>query len=87
EFDILYGEGISFEGEVIDIGVKLDIIEKSGAWYSYNGNKIGQGKDNTRLWLKENPEIMDEINKKIREKIGGGATVNQDIDPADIEDA
>ena len=87
EFDILYGEGISFEGEVIDIGVKLDIIEKSGAWYSYNGNKIGQGKDNTRTWLKENPEILDEINKKIREKIGGGATVNQDIDPADIEDA
>ncbi|MBR5674857.1 MAG: recombinase RecA [Neisseriaceae bacterium] len=86
EFDILYGEGISFEGEVIDIGVKLDIIEKSGAWYSYNGNKIGQGKDNTRLWLKENPEILDEINKKIREKIGGGAVVNQDIDPADIED-
>ena len=86
EFDILYGEGISFEGEVIDIGVKLDIIEKSGAWYSYNGNKIGQGKDNTRLWLKENPEILDEINKKIREKIGGGAVVNQDIDPADIDD-
>lgn len=86
EFDILYGEGISFEGEVIDIGVKLDIIEKSGAWYSYNGNKIGQGKDNTRLWLKENPEILDEINRKIREKIGGGAVVNQDIDPADIDD-
>ena len=86
EFDILYGEGISFEGEVIDIGVKLDIIEKSGAWYSYNGNKIGQGKDNTRLWLKENPEILDEINRKIRDKIGGGAVVNQDIDPADIED-
>ena len=86
EFDILYGEGISFEGEVIDIGVKLDIIEKSGAWYSYNGNKIGQGKDNTRVWLKENPEILDEINKKIREKIGGGAVVNQDIDPADIDE-
>lgn len=87
EFDILYGEGISFEGEVIDIGVKLDIIEKSGAWYSYNGNKIGQGKDNTRVWLKENPEILDEINRKIREKIGGGAVVNQDIDPADIDDS
>lgn len=87
EFDILYGEGISFEGEVIDIGVKLDIIEKSGAWYSYNGNKIGQGKDNTRVWLKENPEILDEINQKIREKIGGGAVVNQDIDPADIDDS
>ena len=87
EFDILYGEGISFEGEVIDIGVKLDIIEKSGAWYSYNGSKIGQGKDNTRVWLKENPEILDEINRKIREKIGGGAVVNQDIDPADIDDS
>ncbi|MBO7554364.1 MAG: recombinase RecA [Neisseriaceae bacterium] len=87
EFDILYGEGISFEGEVIDIGVKLDIIEKSGAWYSYNGSKIGQGKDNTRVWLKENPEILDEINQKIREKIGGGAVVNQDIDPADIDDS
>lgn len=87
EFDILYGEGISFEGEVIDIGVKLDIIEKSGAWYSYNGNKIGQGKDNTRVWLKENPEILDEINKKIREKIGGGAVVNQDIDPMEVDDA
>lgn len=86
EFDILYGEGISFEGEVIDIGVKLDIIEKSGAWYSYNGSKIGQGKDNTRVWLKENPEILDEINQKIREKIGGGAVVNQDIDPADIDE-
>ncbi|MBQ1837532.1 MAG: recombinase RecA, partial [Neisseriaceae bacterium] len=81
------GEGISFEGEVIDIGVKLDIIEKSGAWYSYNGSKIGQGKDNTRVWLKENPEILDEINQKIREKIGGGAVVNQDIDPADIDDS
>lgn len=87
EFDILYGEGISFEGEVIDIGVKLDIIEKSGAWYSYNGNKIGQGKDNTRVWLKENPEILDEINQKIREKIGGGAVVNQDIDPMEVDDA
>ena len=87
EFDILYGEGISFEGEVIDIGVKLDIIEKSGAWYSYNGSKIGQGKDNTRVWLKENPEILDEINKKIREKIGGGAVVNQDIDPMEVDDA
>ncbi|MBR1818674.1 MAG: recombinase RecA, partial [Neisseriaceae bacterium] len=61
-------------------------IEKSGAWYSYNGSKIGQGKDNTRVWLKENPEILDEINQKIREKIGGGAVVNQDIDPADIDE-
>ncbi|EPT3818816.1 recombinase RecA [Neisseria gonorrhoeae] len=66
EFGILYGEGISWEGELIDIGVKNDIINKSGAWYSYNGAKIGQGKDNVRVWLKENPEISDEIDAKIR---------------------
>ena len=75
EFDILYGEGVSFEGELIDIGVKLDIIDKSGAWYSYNKNKIGQGKDNTRIWLKENPEIKAEIEQKIRSKIGNGAQI------------
>ena len=66
EFDILYGEGISWEGELIDLGDKYGIIEKSGAWYSYNGNKIGQGKENVRIWLKENPEIANEIAEKIR---------------------
>lgn len=70
EFDILYGEGISWEGELIDIGVKLGIVEKAGAWYSYNGSKIGQGKDNVRQWLKDNQEIADEINLKIRNKVG-----------------
>ncbi|KES11463.1 RecA/RadA recombinase [Snodgrassella alvi SCGC AB-598-O02] len=70
EFDILYGEGISWEGELIDIGVKLGIVEKSGAWYSYNGSKIGQGKDNVRQWLKDNQEIANEINLKIRNKVG-----------------
>ena len=70
EFDILYGEGISWEGELIDIGVKLGIVEKSGAWYSYNGSKIGQGKDNVRQWLKDNHEIANEINLKIRNKVG-----------------
>ncbi|NUE66369.1 MULTISPECIES: recombinase RecA [Snodgrassella] len=70
EFDILYGEGISWEGELIDIGVKLGIVEKAGAWYSYNGSKIGQGKDNVRQWLKDNPEIANEINLKIRNKVG-----------------
>ena len=70
EFDILYGEGISWEGELIDIGGKLGVIEKSGAWYSYNGAKIGQGKDNVRIWLKENPEVAREIEAKIREKAG-----------------
>ena len=75
EFDILYGEGISWEGELIDIGVKHDIVEKSGAWYSYNGAKIGQGKDNVRLWLKENPEIANEIDSRIRAAVG----INVDI--------
>lgn len=70
EFDILYGEGISQEGEMIDLGVKANIIEKSGAWYSYNGSKIGQGKDNTRIWIKENPEIAAEIEHKIRNAAG-----------------
>ena len=70
EFDILYGEGVSWEGELVDLGVKYDVVEKSGAWYSYNGAKIGQGKDNVRIWLKENPEVANEIDRKIREKAG-----------------
>lgn len=70
EFDILYGEGISREGELVDLGVRYEIIEKSGAWYSYNGAKIGQGKDNVRVWLQENPEVAQEIDAKIREKAG-----------------
>lgn len=69
EFDILYGEGISLEGEIIDMGVKQDLIEKAGAWYSYNGERIGQGKDNVRTFLKENPEIAHEIEAQIREKL------------------
>jgi len=66
EFDILYNEGISREGEIIDMGVKMDIVEKSGAWYSYNGDRIGQGKDNVRNFLKENPEIAQDIEARIR---------------------
>lgn len=69
DFDILYGEGISREGEIIDWGVKLGFIEKSGAWYSCNGTKIGQGKENTRMYLKEHPELASEISVKIREKV------------------
>ncbi len=67
EFDILYGEGISREGELIDMGVQANIVEKSGAWYSYDGNRIGQGKDNVRNFLKENPTTADEIEAKVRE--------------------
>jgi recombination protein RecA len=66
EFDILYGEGISREGEIIDMGVKLEIIDKAGAWYSYNGERIGQGKDNVRNYLKENSGMAAEIDAKIR---------------------
>ena len=66
EFDILYGEGISREGEIIEIGAQLNIVEKAGSWYSYNGEKIGQGKDNAREFLKENPKIAQEIEDKIR---------------------
>ncbi len=69
EFDILYGEGTSYEGELITLGVKEGFVDKSGAWYAYNGEKIGQGKDNARNFLKENPEIASELDVKIREKL------------------
>jgi len=69
-FDILYGEGISREGEIVELGVAHRIVEKSGAWYAYKGDKIGQGKDNAREFLREHPEIADEIEMKIREAVG-----------------
>jgi recombination protein RecA len=69
-FDILYGEGISREGEIVELGVLHNIVEKSGAWYAYNGDKIGQGKDNTREYLKEHPELAAEIEGKIRAAVG-----------------
>ncbi len=70
EFDILYGLGISREGEIIDMGVEARILEKSGSWYAYNGEKIGQGKDNAREFLKENPDLSFEIENKVREAVG-----------------
>jgi recombination protein RecA len=70
EFDILYGEGISREGEIIDMGVEARILDKSGAWYAYNGEKIGQGKDNAREFLRENAELAVEIENKVREAMG-----------------
>ncbi len=70
EFDILYGQGISRQGEIVDIGSNNDIVEKSGAWYSYKGDRIGQGKDNAREYLKERPELALEIENLIREKLG-----------------
>lgn len=83
EFIIMYGEGISKHGELIDLGVKHKIVEKSGAWYSYNGNKVGQGKANSIKFLKDNPEIADEIEGKLREMLLLQATVQ----PEDGEDA
>ena len=70
EFDILYGEGISREGEVIDLGVEAKIVEKSGSWYAYKGEKIGQGKDNAREFLRENPDLALEIENRVREALG-----------------
>src|SRR6185503_242928 len=69
EFEILYGEGTSREGELIELGVNHNLVEKSGAWYSYNGERIGQGKDNTRLYLKEHPEISTAIDAQLRAKL------------------
>ena len=66
EFDIMYGEGISKIGEIIDLGVQADIIDKSGAWYSYKDEKIGQGRENTKQFLKDNPEMLNEIEGRIR---------------------
>ncbi len=70
EFDLMYGKGISKTGELIDLGAKADIIEKSGAWYAYKGEKIGQGKENAKLYLEKNPKIADEIERAVREKAG-----------------
>jgi recombination protein RecA len=70
EFDILYGQGISREGEIIDMGVNARVLEKSGSWYAYNGEKIGQGKDNARDFLKENQQLSVEIENKVREAVG-----------------
>jgi recombination protein RecA len=69
EFDILYGEGISREGEIIDLGVTAKVLDKAGAWYAYQGEKIGQGKDNCREFLRENPQLAREIENKIRESM------------------
>ena len=87
DFDILYNEGISREGEIIEMGVVHRIVEKSGAWYAYNGEKIGQGKDNTREFLRENPAIAHEIESKIREAVGiaGGMPLAVEATEAQVD--
>jgi recombination protein RecA len=85
-FDIMYGQGISLEGEILDMGVEHGFVEKSGAWYSYNGDRIGQGRDNSREYLRENPALAQEIHNKIREKVGivvGGAVSKDEGSPDD----
>jgi len=86
EFQILYGEGISREGEIIDLGVKHGFVEKSGAWYSYNGDRIGQGKDNVRKFLKENPEIAADIESRIRAEVFPDET-GEEAEPQAVEAA
>jgi recombination protein RecA len=82
EFDILYGQGISREGGLIDMGVEHGFVRKSGAWYTYEGDQLGQGKENARQFLKDNPDLADEIEKKIKEKLGIGATLDAPVAPA-----
>jgi len=84
EFDIMFGEGISYEGELIDYGVKLDIIDKSGAWFSYGAEKLGQGKENAKQTLKEQPEMRVEIEQKIKEALGFGAGLT--VDESEMEE-
>jgi len=87
QFDILYGEGVSHEGEIIDIGVKEGIVDKAGAWYSYNGDRIGQGKDNVRNFLKENVDIAEDIEGQIRAKLlPGKADANESEEAEDERD-
>jgi recombination protein RecA len=78
EFDILYGQGISREGSLIDMGVDQGILRKSGAWYTYEGDQLGQGKENARRFLKENPDVANEIEKRIKEKLGIGAKLDDE---------
>jgi recombination protein RecA len=70
EFDIIFGEGISKEGDVLDLAADKGIIEKSGAWYAYKGDRLGQGRDNTRVFLKDNPDILAQVEAEVRQKLG-----------------
>ena len=70
EFDIIFGEGISREGDVLDLAAENGIVEKSGAWYSYKGDRLGQGRDNSRIFLKDNPDVLAAVENDVREKLG-----------------
>jgi len=83
EFDIMYGEGISKMGELLDLGVKADLVEKSGSWFSYNSQRIGQGRENAKTYLRDNPDMADEIESKIRAAAGLGSDEAPGIDLLD----
>ena len=87
DFDIMYGEGISKTGEIVDLGVKANVVEKSGAWFSYNGDKIGQGRENAKIFLKDHPEIALEIENKIKADAGhlSAEMIGGNTDSADEE--
>ncbi|WHT21311.1 recombinase RecA [Crossiella sp. CA-258035] len=86
EFDIIYGVGISREGSLIDVGVEQGIVRKSGAWYTYEGDQLGQGKENARKFMRENPDVANEIEKRIKEKLGIGAKLDaDDTAPAPVD--
>ena len=84
EFDIMYGQGISREGGLIDVGVEAGLVRKAGAWYTYEGDQLGQGKENARNFLRDNPDLADEIEKKVKEKLGVGPKVDKPADVADV---
>ncbi len=86
EFDVMFGEGLSREGELIDYGVKLDIVDKSGAWFSYKDKKLGQGRENSKAFLKENPEIADEITKEIQNSMGIEGMISSSEDDEEGEE-
>jgi recombination protein RecA len=87
EFDIMYGHGISKTGELLDLGVKADIVEKSGSWFSYDSQRIGQGRENAKTFLKENPDIADEIERRIRADAAGVVELAGEENEADEDDA
>jgi recombination protein RecA len=74
----MYGRGISKSGEIVDLGVELNVIQKAGSWFSYNGNKLGQGRDSVKQLIEDNPELSDELEKKIKEKISVGAELKEE---------
>jgi recombination protein RecA len=85
EMDLMFGTGISREGGLIDVGVEQGFVKKSGAWYTYDGDQLGQGKENARSFLRDNPDLADELEKRIKEKLGIGARVDQQLDDSPID--